>query len=88
MADTPVYVEAMTRDGMFELRVANSGSPIPPAIIEKVFEPFVRASVQSHQQGLGLGLHIASEIARAHGGTLTATSTQEETSFVLRMPSC
>lgn len=84
--DTPVRMEAKTRAGIFELRVANSGSPIPPAIIQKLFEPFVRASAQLNQQGLGLGLYIASEIARAHGGTLTANSTTHETSFVLQMP--
>ena len=85
-ADAPVHVKATARDDVFELRVTNRGSPIPPAILEKLFQPFVRASVQFNQQGLGLGLYIASEIARAHGGTLTAASTQAETSFVLRMP--
>jgi signal transduction histidine kinase len=38
------------------------------------------------RQGLGLGLYIASEIARAHGGTLEATSSAEETRFTFRMP--
>jgi signal transduction histidine kinase len=35
---------------------------------------------------LGLGLYIAAEIARAHGGTLDVTSTPSETRFTLRMP--
>jgi K+-sensing histidine kinase KdpD len=34
---------------------------------------------------LGLGLHIASQIAKAHEGTLTATSTREETRFTFVM---
>ena len=38
------------------------------------------------QQGLGLGLFIASEIARAHRGTLTVASSPEETRFTFRMP--
>jgi signal transduction histidine kinase len=42
--------------------------------------------VRPSQQGLGLGLYIASEIARAHGGTLTVSSTVEETRFTLKMP--
>jgi phosphoserine phosphatase RsbU/P len=42
--------------------------------------------VRPSQQGLGLGLFIASEIARAHGGTLTVTSSSEATRFTFRMP--
>lgn len=34
----------------------------------------------------GLGLYIASEIARAHGGTLTVTSSAAETTFRFRLP--
>ena len=37
-------------------------------------------------QGLGLGLYIASEIARAHGGTLYVNSSADETRFTFRMP--
>ena len=70
---------------MFELSVTNSGEPIPPATMERLFQPFFRASTRPSQQGLGLGLYIASEIARAHGGTLDVASTAEETRFVFRM---
>jgi signal transduction histidine kinase len=71
---------------MLELAVANPGDPIPPATRERLFQPFTRASAQPNQQGLGLGLYIASEIARAHAGTLDVTSTPAETRFTLRMP--
>jgi nitrogen-specific signal transduction histidine kinase len=37
-------------------------------------------------KGLGLRPYIASEIARAHGGTLDATSTPEQTHFTFMMP--
>ena len=36
----------------------------------RLFQPFFRDEVRANQQGLGLGLHIASEIARAHGGQI------------------
>ncbi len=84
-ADRPVAVRASTRAGLFELAVANAGDPIPPATIERLFQPFFRASARAPHQGLGLGLYIASEVARAHGGTLDVTSTPEETRFTLRM---
>ncbi|MDB6046489.1 MAG: histidine kinase [Gammaproteobacteria bacterium] len=85
-ANTPVTVTAATRGGIFELAVTNSGDMIPAALIDKLFQPFVRAAAQPNQHGLGLGLYIASEIARAHGGTLTATSTADETRFTFTMP--
>jgi signal transduction histidine kinase len=84
-ADSPVRVHASTREGLFELSVANNGQPIPPEAIKRLFQPFYRVSDDA-RQGLGLGLYIASEIARAHGGALEATSSAEETRFTFRMP--
>ena len=37
--------------------------------MERLFQPFFRGAATAEQQGLGLGLYIASEIARAHGGS-------------------
>jgi signal transduction histidine kinase len=85
-AATPVHVRATTKDGAFELSVANSGEPIPSDAMERLFQPFHRISAQETRQGLGLGLYIASEIARAHGGTIDVTSSPEETRFTFRMP--
>ena len=82
---SPVRVQAVSRDGAFELSVANSGDPIPPEAIERLFQPFYRVAVQ-RSLGLGLGLYIASEIARAHGGTLGVDSSPGETRFTFRMP--
>ncbi|MDF3062744.1 MAG: histidine kinase [Microvirga sp.] len=83
--DRPVRVRASIEGGRFELFVANAGDPIPAATQERLFQPFVRASARPTHQGLGLGLYIASEIARAHGGTLEVSSTPEETRFTFRM---
>ncbi|MCW5737082.1 MAG: GAF domain-containing sensor histidine kinase [Enhydrobacter sp.] len=84
-SDTPVRVAAHTADDWFELSVSNSGPPIPAPTLEKLFQPYFRGEIRSSQRGLGLGLYIASEIARAHGGTLTATSAPEKTVFTFRM---
>lgn len=82
----PVRVHAETKDGLFKLSVANAGDPIPEAAMGKLFEPFFRGEVRASRQGLGLGLHIASQIAQAHEGVLTVTSTPEETRFTFEMP--
>jgi sigma-B regulation protein RsbU (phosphoserine phosphatase) len=81
-----VRVGASTEGGVFELWVANAGNPIPQLAMDKLFEPFFRGDVRDSRQGLGLGLHIASQIAQAHGGTIAVTSTSEETRFVFAMP--
>jgi len=82
----PVWVEAADQSGFFVLSVVNHGEPIPAATLDSMFLPFFRASVRPSQQGLGLGLYIASEIARAHDGTLDVVSTVRETRFTFRMP--
>jgi sigma-B regulation protein RsbU (phosphoserine phosphatase) len=84
--DKPVRIVASTDDGMFVLWIANAGEPIPDAAMTDLFQPFFRGTVRASLQGLGLGLHIASEIAKAHEGELAVTSTAEETRFTFRMP--
>jgi hypothetical protein len=82
----PAWVSARSDEGGFELSVANLGEPIPPEKAALLFQPFARASDRPARQGLGLGLYIASEIARAHGGVLEVASAPEETRFTFRMP--
>jgi sigma-B regulation protein RsbU (phosphoserine phosphatase) len=84
--DKPIRLGAFTANGKFELFIANAGNPIPPAALAKIFEPFERGTLRSSLQGLGLGLYISSEIAKAHGGTLDVSSTAAETRFTFRMP--
>ncbi|WP_211314050.1 GAF domain-containing sensor histidine kinase [Humitalea rosea] len=82
--EAPIRVSATTQGNMLELSVASGGDPIPPAVLERLFQPFFRGG--SSQNGLGLGLFIASEIARAHGGVIEVASDPAETRFTFRMP--
>jgi signal transduction histidine kinase len=85
-SEQPIRVTAKTTaGGSFELSVTNHGAPILPEAMPKLFKPYSRGD-HPGQQGLGLGLFIASEIARAHQGTLTADSTAEATTFVFTLP--
>lgn len=82
----PVEVRASSDDAHLTICVANKGLPIPEAAMDRLFQPFFRGEVRASQQGLGLGLHIASEIARAHGGDLSVVSNADETRFTFVMP--
>jgi sigma-B regulation protein RsbU (phosphoserine phosphatase) len=81
-----VGIRAVLHGNDFVLSVSNPGAPIPPDALERLFQPFTREDFRPSQQGLGLGLYIAFEIARGHGGKLEVTSTVEETRFTFRMP--
>ena len=82
--DKPIEVSATTTGDRFELSVTNAGAAISETAMKNLFKPFHRGL--NAMQGLGLGLYIASEIARAHDGTLDVTSTPERTRFTFRMP--
>ena len=84
--DEPVIIEASTTENQFRLSVANSGEPIPDEIRDELFSPFFRAAGRSSQNGLGLGLYIASEVAKAHDGVLEVRSDEHETRFTFTMP--
>jgi sigma-B regulation protein RsbU (phosphoserine phosphatase) len=84
---TPVELEAYTNEEMFVLSVTNGGVPIPPEVHAALFQPFVRGDAQRSQQGLGLGLYIAAEIAKAHDGTIVVSSNEKETRFTFTMAS-
>ncbi|WP_435660137.1 PAS domain-containing sensor histidine kinase [Leisingera caerulea] len=82
----PVTVTASDDGDDFILSVANAGKPIPQETMDLLFEPFTRAEMRASQNGLGLGLFIAQQIAKGHGGLLTAQSDEQQTVFTLRMP--
>jgi signal transduction histidine kinase len=71
-----------------EITVADRGQGIGSGDLKRIFEPFYRASaVHSGSRGAGLGLTIVEQIARAHGGRVTAVSVPGEGSrFTLHLP--
>ncbi|MCU0836981.1 MAG: ATP-binding protein, partial [Chromatiaceae bacterium] len=74
-----VEVSAQDSSQSVTLRIADRGPGIPPDAIEKVFEPFFRleGSRGRDSGGAGLGLGIARNIARAHGGDLVLMNRPE-----------
>jgi signal transduction histidine kinase len=83
-AAQPIAVECRIASERLLLSVANGGTPIPASAQLHLFEPLERGT--STRDGLGPGLFISQEIARAHGGTLLVTSFEEQTKFTFEMP--
>jgi phosphoserine phosphatase RsbU/P len=73
------------------LEVQNAGVVIPPATLLSLFDPFRRGASEStssrRSRGLGLGLYIVDQIARAHRGSVTARSDEQSgTTFSVTLP--
>jgi signal transduction histidine kinase len=88
-AEQPVRVTLAHTPDAFTIEVQNGGSPIPQDVLPQLFQPFYRAKVKPRgpREGLGLGLYIVAEVARAHRGTATMTSSAVDgTVFTVRLP--
>jgi signal transduction histidine kinase len=70
------------------LTVRNAGPGMPPEVMAHLFEPFSKAPDERSRKasGLGLGLYIAREIVRGHGGEITAVAGEGETTVTVRLP--
>jgi len=80
-----VTIRLSREAGCALLAVHNSGAPIPPGKLATLFDPYRRAT--SSQGGVGLGLYIVDQIARAHSGSVHVTSSAETgTTFTVRLP--
>ncbi|RRW68623.1 GAF domain-containing sensor histidine kinase [Pseudomonas sp. Marseille-Q5117] len=83
----PIVLKAFAEGDEIVISLTNQGTPIPPALMPLLFEPFSRSEAGQRHEGLGLGLYIAGQIANAHNGTLSVTSDRETgTCFVARFP--
>ena len=86
---SPIDFTVHGGEGEVDIEVANQGEAIPPAVLPFIFDAFRQGRVAhpSRAGGLGLGLFIAQEIARSHGGSITvASSASEGTTFRVRLP--
>ena len=84
-ADAPVDVTVRDDGGRFALAVTNAGQDIAPDVIGQLFKPYWRAASRPGSEGLGLGLYIVDQIARAHGGRIDVTSSGGHTSFTFTL---
>jgi signal transduction histidine kinase len=83
----PVDVAVEGDGDAVRFAVTNRGEPISAELLPRLFQPYVRGAGSLPRAGLGLGLYIASEIARAHGGAIEVSSTAEAgTTFTAVLP--
>jgi signal transduction histidine kinase len=68
--------------GVVEIRIADEGPGIPASVRDKVFAPFYTTK----EGGTGLGLSLALQTIRAHGGSLTLADARRGTEVVIALP--
>jgi signal transduction histidine kinase len=80
-----VTVTTVKRNGKVEIRIKDNGNGIPQKIADKIFQPFF--TTKPTGQGTGLGLSLAYDIVKAHGGELKVETQEGEGSqFVIIIP--
>jgi signal transduction histidine kinase len=68
-----------------EIKVEDNGNGIPKSIVDKIFQPFF--TTKPTGQGTGLGLSLAYDIIKAHGGEIkVATKDGGGSEFIVQLP--
>jgi phosphoserine phosphatase RsbU/P len=81
--DAPVNVHVSEDGAGVRLEVTNQGTPIPQHLVATLFDPFRPGDAPG---SVGLGLFIVSEVARAHGGSVSVSSGEQGTTFTVAFP--
>jgi signal transduction histidine kinase len=88
--DAPINVVVTGEETEVRFEVKNSGTVIDQLTLDRIFDPLKRGPDQESKYdangNLGLGLYIAREVAKAHGGDIEARSDDAETVFAVRLP--
>ena len=81
-----IVVRALSEGDRILLTVADSGPGIPEADRSRVIERFVRLEQSRSKPGSGLGLSLASAVARLHGGELTLADNNPGLKSIIALP--
>ncbi len=78
-----IVISVVNMNGSIEIRMSNSGPPVPAEIASKIFDPFFS---YKKDDGTGLGLTICKNIIEEHQGTISLARAENRTEFILRLP--
>lgn len=84
-----ITIRATQKANRIEIDISNSSHGIPQELNSRLFERFTRGDASHNRQieGFGLGLSLAQEIIKAHGGSLTLSiNKNDETGFLVSLP--
>jgi signal transduction histidine kinase len=82
--DGIVKVSSKKKDGLVNISVSDNGPGIPNDIKDKIFQPFF--TTKPTGSGTGLGLSLAYDIVKAHGGKLSVeTEVGEGSTFIIQL---
>ena len=82
-----LQLQLLQRNGMdkVEIKVKDNGNGIPQKVLDKIFQPFF--TTKPTGQGTGLGLSLAYDIIKAHGGEIKVNTREGEfTEFIVQLP--
>lgn len=88
-SDKTIQVDLyITDDHIAHIRISNDGALIPDHLSKKIFEPFYRTTKVSNIPGSGIGLSLASNLAKLNNAELILDTTASLTTFILSIPIC
>ena len=68
------------------MTILNKGPMIPADIQERIFNKYWQADLSHASEGTGIGLSISKKIIELHEGTISVSSSPEETKFIVSLP--
>jgi len=74
-----VLLTTKRKENLIEIKIKDNGNGIPPKILDKIFQPFF--TTKPTGEGTGLGLSLAYDIVKAHGGEIKVESKENEGSI-------
>ena len=83
--DHNLWLQTKKLNDRIEIRIADNANGIPQNIVNKIFQPFF--TTKPTGQGTGLGLSLAYDIVKAHGGEIKVETAEGEGSeFIIKLP--
>jgi len=87
---TPEYglirISISPQDAAVSISISNTGSPIPPESMGKIFQKFYQADESHASEGNGVGLAVVKKVIDLHGGRIRASSQNNLTTFTVTLP--